>query len=545
MATPNVSIESIVAQMQGIEAGSGAQYRKQAGDLSGIIQSSNAEMEAARNAIQAATVTQAEAKRARDLETVKLITEANKQLGINLNDDSSEIVQLSTALNQRQQQLLGLGDKMSSLQQQDFVSNPLQWLFNQVELGFVEEDYARVRAQTDSIAKLMNDRFEAGKDATQTILQTQSVMTDAEAQAALDIASKSAVLANHEAKIKASVMGTQALAEVYQADRSGVDQMIKLYQLKAEDAARRRASILDGIQLEAAKLRLQEAKADSRNRQQYENIVRTVAINLGQDPRKVSQTPVTILEKMPGLADAIPPYLATGTIGMGPYTAYVNATLAGGGLYNAGYRQRSREWVEETVKELEARAASGELGTDKKPIQIPKDPTQRAIFYDKYLRDQAMKDMYGNKADKSRLSEMYPMQVYGQSNLIGKNNKFYREVLSKINSDVSNRMTGEQLMKLASSTVESGLMTSAELAADISDLYKVHVAAVNRSIGSNLLDLPQMKNYVIHLPQGGLFGKRWAIENVDMTNPGMVKKVLDREAILAKTPKPFPLRPMH
>lgn len=515
-----ISLESILQDLQKLQQTTGAEYAKASSDLAAIVREITPQVQHNTEAIKAAKIAEQEAKRAKQLATGAQINRAIQVLGSDVTNPVSQMAELSMALDAKQKELLELSNKRTQLSSVGALENPIQWLINQVGLAFTDEQYARVQGEISAISKLMHDRASASQQAVQTILNAHAVESEAEAAAALDRIRAESELAAIEQKLKLASSGAQALHDVYKASREEIDTKITVYRLKAQEAADRRQAALDSLRMEEARLRLDELRKDRRVQAQYDALIRRLAIDLGHDPKQVLNAPLPALEKIPGIIEALPSWLATGSVGTGPYTAYLNAMNAGGGLFAPQHRQRAKNYIEEIVSDIEAKEAKQQVG-----YQLPQKGPERIAAINKMLIAKNKEDWEGNQHDKVSLYQMYPVATLAKTQEL-KNNKLVQSAFKGLESNY--RPTGKDLLEIGLTAIDNGMSVD-QVARDISYLAKWHVAAVNASIGYEYLALRPLDSFRVTLPSGGIFGKKWVINSIDLTNEGQVKMALMRQ----------------
>lgn len=521
-----IDLASIVSQLNSASATEGAQYKKGAADLAAAVTGAADELGFNREAILQATVAEKMAGRAREVATQDQVNKALKNFGLDFTDDTSPVMQLSAQLNQKQTQLQQQMAKIDSLRGTSLLDNPLKWIVNNIQLDSAESDYNMLQKEVSSISNLIHERAAAGQEATRAILSANSIQSEGEFNSALEVAARTTANANIEAKIRAMSTGVQALHESFTASKEDIGTRIELYRLKSQADKETRDRRLDSIQLESAQIHLNELKKSLAGKEVYSNLVKKSAIALGLPASSILTLPVEALEKVPGVTDAIPTLVAAGSVGQGPYSAYLTAISAGGGLYAPEYRQRGKKWVEDIVQSIDVAPEKHGLKT------LPTKMQDRIPLYDAILRKKAAEEILNSKDnDQSVLTKMYPIGEYLKANSL-KDNKLLREVIPG-ESLKTEMLSGEALLNYAVEGVKTGKYTSAQLAEDIKAIMNQHVDFINRSIAPDLLNLPKLGRYVIPTNGPGALstavatGRYTSIKFVDLLNSGMTKAAID------------------
>lgn len=521
MANP-VNLEKVVRDLGTNEATAGEAYRTGVVDMAGQVQKIQQEMQLANDKIIAATKAQMESERARELTIQAQQNKVMARTGMNVSDDASQFVQLSFQLDKKQQELSQSMQKRRELQGVGFIDNPLQWIFNQIELDFVDEDFKRLQAETSSISQLMHERAAAGKEGAQAVLAANSVKSEGEAAAAMQIAESQIKLASYKSNIEAMQFGTKALHEVYTSKREGLENQVKIWQIYAakENDARDRA--LDSINLQRAQAALRQDLRSEKEQKARQALYQDVAVKLGYPVDKIMNLAPEALERLPGVVEAAPGVIVGGTIGSGPVSAMFNATIAGGKQLAPEWRQRTQKYINGIATTYEAKATAGEKGY----TAVPKNPIEAQLFLDKVVRKQNRADSDGYDHDNTELYKLYPIGTWRKAAAL-KDNKFLQRALSGI--DGREYVKQSDLIKLGVAAVDSGEMTSDQVAKDIVDIASWNLNAINRSIGAELFNVRKLDALRFTMPSGGMFGTKWAVNKGSINNLGTVKMLIDRE----------------
>lgn len=512
-----ISLDSLVASLANISAGPAAAYQQAAGanaSLTGQIAEANYQM--GQQAV-AADITMKQAENAREADAQAAKLGIVKRLGLDPNVDTSQFSQLASTLDQKQKQLQMTMLDMEQLRGVSIADNPIQWIINQIKLDQKGAQFEQYSREADVTAKLMHERAAAGSEAMQTVLAMKQITTQEERDAALQKISLVAQTKLNQQLVQDSFTGAGALKAVLDSSLEDIRIRTDIYQLKMGEAEKSRQRVLDSVNLEAAQLRLKEAKGDINKRDSYEALVRETAKRL-YGKEFDARIPLAALEGDQAIHASLIPMAATGgnALGFGPLTTYNNIMKAGGALFEPSWRKGTKDYLaKESAAAMDA--AVKQAAVSKR--SLPKKEAELDALVDKELRAKIAKDSEG-VIDDFAPHAMHQLGFYANQNRL-KNLKLWKETpIGKLNPTTT--LTTSAITSYAAEAVVSGVMTSGRAAQELAAFMQIHADLVNLAVNPSMFGLPSIKkvNSRVNILGSGIFGFGRDTRIVNLLNAG-------------------------